>query len=395
MFEYYQEFTNAVNKVKEEKRYRVFTELQYTLGEAPIAYVPALKKEVIVWCSNDYLGMSKNKDVIQSCLKAVKKMGVGAGGTRNISGTHQPMVLLEEEIALLHHKESALVFTSGYVANQASLSAIGKILHKGVIFSDSDNHASIIHGIRESGLKKHIFRHNDMNHLEELLSQYSIDIPKIIIFESVYSMTGSMVPLADLCNLAKRYNAFTYIDEVHSVGMYGQKGAGITSLLNQEVDIIQGTLAKAYGVIGGYIAGAKQVVDAIRSLASGFIFTTALPPSIAAAALTSVIHLKKSDTERQKLHENVNLVKNGFRKVGIPFLENNTHIIPIILYDSEKTQKMQKMLLNDYSIYVQAINYPTVPRGRERLRITPTPNHSLSMIEDLIESVSKCYNICN
>lgn len=391
MFNYEQAFTDAVEQVKLEKRYRTFTQLRYIAGKAPRAYAPELQKEITVWCSNDYLGMSQHPVVVEACINTVKAIGVGAGGTRNISGTHEPIANLERELASLHRKESALVFTSGYIANQASLSTLAKIIPNCIIFSDADNHASIIHGIRESRLQKHVFRHNDMDHLEILLRQYDLTVPKIIVFESVYSMTGSTVPLVRIRQLAQKYNALTYIDEVHSVGMYGKEGAGIVSLLDEQVDIIQGTLAKAYGVIGGYIAGTKNVVDAIRSLASGFIFTTALPPSIAAAALASVRYLRKSEVERQKLHHNARLLKEGLRKIQAPLLENETHIVPLLIGNPEKAREMQHLLLNKYSIYVQAINYPTVPRGRERLRITPSPMHTEQMITDLIKAIDSCY----
>ncbi len=391
MFNYDEAFAAAIEQVKLEKRYRIFTKLKYVTGKAPIAYASNIQKEITVWCSNDYLGMSQNPLVIEACIDAVRSMGVGAGGTRNISGTHEPISQLEEELASLHNKEAALVFTSGYVANQASLGTIAKIIPDCVVFSDEDNHASIIHGIRESRLNKHIFRHNDMEHLEELLMKYDYATPKLIVSESIYSMTGSTVPMARLRQLAEEHNALTYVDEVHSVGMYGEGGSGIASLLDENIDIIQGTLAKAYGVIGGYIAASKHIVDAIRSLASSFIFTTSLPPSIAAAALASVRYLRQSNIERQKLHANVKLVKDGLRRIGAPLVENDTHIVPLLICDPEKARNIQQSLLYDHSIYVQAINYPTVPKGRERLRITPTPMHTKEMIEALIEAVDKCY----
>lgn len=377
-------FQKAVQKIQEENRYRIFTPLEYR--RFPVAYAPSLKREIVVWCSNNYLGMSQHSAVINALCKSAKEVGVSAGGTRNISGTHVAIDDLELELADLHQKEKALVFTSGYVANQSAIGAIGKILPDCVIFSDSDNHASIIHGIRESKLEKHIFRHNDMNHLRELLSQCSISRPKLIIFESVYSMSGSIAPFHEIVGLAKEFNAMTYVDEVHAVGMYGNEGQGMARVFDcdSKIDVIQGTLGKAFGVIGGYIAGNANVVDAIRSIAPGFIFTTTLPPCIAAAATASIQHLRVSNDERRKHQEIVNETKKSLKKASINCIETDTHIIPVLIGNAEKSREVSRRLLNEFGIYVQHINFPTVPIGKERLRITPSPFHTEEMIKNLV-----------
>ncbi len=387
--DYDEAFSTALKQIKTEKRYRVFTPLEYLKGNFPLAYAPTLGKNITVWCSNNYLGMSQHPEVINALCESAQNFGVSAGGTRNISGTHTAIEALEKELASLHDKESALVFTSGYNANQAAIAAIGKIIPDCVIFSDADNHASIIHGIKNSSLTKEIFRHNDTQHLEELIKKYPLDRPKIIIFESVYSMSGTIAPFIEILKIAKRYNAITYVDEVHAVGMYGAEGQGMASVYGvaDEMDIIQGTLGKAFGVIGGYIAGKKVIVDAIRSIASGFIFTTALPPCIAAAATTSIRYLKKSNIERQKQQQVVKVVKDRLDALGISFIRNNTHIISILVKDPEISRLISSDLLHNFSIYVQNINFPTVPRGKERLRITPTPMHTNTMIDELIHSL--------
>jgi 5-aminolevulinate synthase len=382
-------FCDAIQKIKEESRYRIFTPLNY--NSFPIAYAPTLNREVVVWCSNNYLGMSQHPEVIKALCDSATSVGVSAGGTRNISGTHGAVDELEKELADLHGKEKALVFTSGYVANQSAIGAIGKIMPECVIFSDADNHASIIHGIRESKLQKEIFRHNDMDHLRELLSKYPHEKPKLIIFESVYSMSGTTAPFKEIVEIAKEFNAITYVDEVHAVGMYGAEGEGVASVYgcDGDIDIIQGTLGKAYGVIGGYITAKEYIVDAIRSIAPGFIFTTTLPPCIAAAATTSIRYLRNSSGEREKHQQIVKKTKEKLCASGINIIQNNTHIIPVMIGDPDISKKVSMSLLNDYGIYVQNINYPTVPKGRERLRITPTPFHTEKMLEDLVSALKQ------
>lgn len=384
-------FNQALQRIKSEGRYRTFTELKYLDHSTPIAYSARFQKNITVWCSNDYLGMSRNPEVVNAMVTTASELGAGAGGTRNISGTNSPIVALERELADLHGKETGLIFTSGYVANQAALSTLAKIMPDIVMFSDENNHASMIHGVRDGRSEKQVFRHNDVEHLEELLKQYPIERPKLILFESVYSMIGDIAPLEEICNLAKKYNALTYIDEVHSVGLYGEQGAGIASLLgfSDKIDIIQGTLAKAYGVIGGYITGKQECVDAIRSYAPGFIFTTALPPAVSAAALRSIRILRATNEFREKHHDIVAYVKARFYEEGIEFVDNRTHIIPVMIGDPVKAQKISETLLEHYGVYVQHINYPTVPRGKERLRITPTPLHTREMADYLAKSLAE------
>lgn len=393
MINYTKIFSKAISQVKSEGRYRIFTELRYDNNKAPIVYNPKTNKNITVWCSNDYLGMSHHPNVVQAMIDATHIMGAGSGGTRNISGTNSPIVELEHELADLHNKERALVFTSGYVANQATLTALSKIIPDIIMFSDELNHASIIHGIKDSRAEKQIFRHSDIEHLEELLKLYPLNRPKIIIFESIYSMSGDIVPIKQICELATKYNAMTYIDEVHSVGLYGNRGAGIANLygIEDKIDIMQGTLAKAYGVIGGYIAGKNEIVDAIRSYSPGFIFTTSLPPGVASAAAASIKYLKKSNLEREKHQEIVKKTKNKLLNAGIKFLDSGAHIIPVMIGDPFKSQQIGEALLGRYGIYIQHINFPTVPRGTERLRITPTPMHTETMIEELTSALSDLF----
>lgn len=387
---YEEQFQSAIDDIKQQNRYRVFTPLEYR--NFPVAYAPTLKKEIVVWCSNNYLGMSQNPDVINALCNSAQSVGVSAGGTRNISGTHIAIDQLEHELSDLHKKEKALVFTSGYVANQSTISAIGKILPDCVIFSDADNHASIIHGIKESQLKKHIFRHNDTEHLGQLIANYPKTQPKLIIFESVYSMSGSIAPFQKIVDIAKEFNAITYVDEVHAVGMYGNEGEGMASASGyaHEIDIIQGTLGKAFGVIGGYIASKNSIVDAIRSIAPGFIFTTTLPPCIAAAATASIRHLRHSKVERKKHQEVVIKTKLALTNAGINSMPSDTHIIPVLVGDAERSRDLSHKLLAQHNIYVQNINYPTVPIGCERLRITPTPFHTDEMITALVKGLKMC-----
>lgn len=397
MSDYLKIFRDSIAAVKSEGRYRIFTELEYDNNKAPIAYCPKHKKEITVWCSNDYLGMSHHEKVVNAMINATQQMGAGSGGTRNISGTNSPMVELEKELADLHNKEAGLVFTSGYISNQATLSTLTKIIPDLIIFSDELNHASIIQGIRDSRAPKHVFRHSDTEHLEELLKLYPISQSKLIVFESVYSMLGDIAPLKEICDLAKRYNALTYIDEVHSAGLYGKRGAGIANQfgVDDKIDIIQGTLAKAFGVIGGYITAKQEIVDSIRLHAPGFIFTTALPPSVSNAALASVRHLKSSEVERGKHKEVISKVKTKLKKAQVAFIDNDTHIIPVMVGDPFKCQAIGEALLKDYSIYIQHINFPTVPKGKERLRITPTPLHTDAMVEQLSDALSELFEVKN
>ena len=386
MYNYQAAFANQINQIKTEGRYRNFIGLQRKAGEFPKAlWGKDRDKTITMWCINDYLGMSQHPIVLEAATKALADNGVGSGGTRNIGGNNYSIEELENEIADLHNKESALVFTSGYVSNDASLVSLAKIIPDLVFFSDELNHASMVAGIRNSKSEKYIYKHLNINHLEELLKSVDINRPKVIAFESAYSMDGQISPIKEICSLAEKYNAMTYIDEVHSVGLYGKRGAGIANMLGFEgkIDIIQGTLAKAYGVIGGYIAGNKDMIDAIRLTASGFIFTTSLPPVITAAAKASIVHLKNSDAERLKHQEVVAKVKKSFKKAGIGFYNNKSHIVPIIIGDPEKTRLASQLLIDRHSIFVQHINFPTVSRGTERLRITPTPAHTDQMIEQL------------
>ena len=387
---YNQFFKEELNKLKAEGNYRVFADLEKIAGNFPQAlnYKEDNVSEVTVWCSNDYLGMSQKKIVIQSMINAIQKVGAGSGGTRNISGTNHYHVLLERELCYLHQKEAALLFNSGYLANQATLSTLGKKLPDCVFISDEKNHASMIQGIKNSGAKKLIFKHNDLIDLEKKLQAAEKNQTKVILFESVYSMDGDFSPIREICNLAKKYNALTFLDEVHAVGIYGNRGAGVAEKLGvmDQIDIIQGTLAKSFGVIGGYITGRKELVDFIRSFASGFIFTTSLPPCIAAGAYASIRHLKFSDEERKLMLDNVKKLKYQLKKNNIPFLDNNSHIIPVLIGDPKLCKKASQILLDDFKIYVQPINHPTVPRGTERLRITCSPNHSQKMIKELVKA---------
>ena len=342
-----------------------------------------------MWCSNDYLGMGQNEKVLNAMHEAIDSSGAGSGGTRNISGTSHYHVLLEEELADLHNKESALLFTSGYISNEASLSTIASILPDCVVLSDELNHASMIQGMKNSKAERFIFKHNNPKHLEEILHNIHPDRPKLVAFESVYSMDGDIAPIKELCEVAKANNALTYLDEVHAVGMYGPRGGGIAERdgLMDELDIIEGTLAKAYGTMGGYVASSKDIIDVIRSFASSFIFTTSLPPAIAAGALASVKHLKNSNEERIIHQARAKSLKEKLRQTGIVVMPSDSHIVPILVGDPVLCKKASDLLLSDHSIYVQPINYPTVPKGKERLRITPNPLHNEKMIDNLVESL--------
>lgn len=389
-------FQQAIDSLHAENRYRVFADLERIAGRFPMAVYRENgdAKEVAVWCSNDYLGMGQHPSVLAALRDTASASGSTAGGTRNISGTNHPLVVLEEELADLHGKERALVFTSGFVSNDATLSTLGKLLPGCVMISDEWNHASMIEGIRRSGAEKKIFRHNDVAHLEELLASQPYDRPKVIAFESVYSMDGDIAPIAAIADLAEKYNAMTYIDEVHAVGMYGARGGGITERegLAHRMDIIEGTLAKAFGALGGYIAASDAIVDAIRSYAPGFIFTTALPPAIASAATASIRLLKTSDAERLMQQKRVAETKSRLEKAGIPVMPSETHIVPVFVGNPEGCKAASDRLLNVHDIYVQPINYPTVPRGVERLRITPTPLHTLEDIEHLTSSLVETWS---
>ncbi len=389
-------FEEAIDQIHAERRYRVFADLERIAGSFPRAIWRSNgeAQEITVWCSNDYLGMGQHPDVIEAFQSAAGKMGSGAGGTRNISGTNHPLVELELELADLHGKEAALVFTSGFVSNEASISTIARLLPNCLILSDELNHASMIEGVRRSGAEKKIFRHNDVAHLESLLQAAGRERAKLIVFESVYSMDGDIAPIKEIADLAEKYNAMTYIDEVHAVGMYGPRGGGITEReeLADRIDIIEGTLAKAFGTLGGYITGTKSVIDAVRSYAPGFIFTTALPPAIAAAATTSIRHLKTSQAERDAQQRQAARAKEVFASVGLPVMPSETHIVPVLVGDPELCKMATDRLLGVHGIYIQPINYPTVPRGTERLRITPTPFHTDELIDVLKDALVETWD---
>lgn len=385
-------FESAVRRVKAEGRYRVFADLLRRKGDFPIARWRSPDgdvRDVTVWCSNDYLGMGQIPCVVESMKAAIDDVGAGAGGTRNISGTTHYHVELERSLADLHRKDNALLFTSGYIANEATLATLGKILPGLIIYSDELNHASMIEGVKGARCEKHVWRHNDVEHLEELLKAAPIDAPKIIAFESVYSMDGDIGPIEAVCDLAEKYNAITYLDEVHAVGLYGLRGAGIAERdgFMHRVDIIEGTLGKAFGVMGGYIAADGAIIDAIRSMAPGFIFTTALPPALAAGARASVEYLKSSHHLREKHQERAATLKTKLADAGFPVMESVTHIVPVKVGDPVLCKRITDMLLDQHAIYVQPINYPTVPKGTERLRLTPTPLHTDAMFDELIDAL--------
>ena len=390
----------AINSIVSEGRYRTFANITRSCGNYPHATLyrdDGTEQQITVWCSNDYLGMGQNDTILTSIKETLDSVGAGSGGTRNISGTTKQHVMLESEIAALHQKQAALLFTSGYVANDATLSTLSKIIPDLVMLSDENNHASMIEGIRHGGSAKMIFKHNDMVDLEEKLRTLGPEKNKIIVFESVYSMDGNIAKIEQICDLADKYNALTYIDEVHAVGMYGETGAGVAEQVKQmnRIDIIEGTLAKAFGLMGGYIAGDKVMIDAIRSYAPGFIFTTSIPPSIAAGARTSITHLKGSSLERDRMHQSVSIIKEKLIQRELPLIRSNSHIIPIMVGDPVLTKKVTDQLLNVFNIYVQPINYPTVPKGTERLRITVSPLHTLSDINHLVDSLDKIWKEMN
>ena len=391
-------FDNKLGALREAGDYRVFADIKRQAGEFPRAenHGELGPDDLTVWCSNDYLGMGQHPKVISAMEAALHECGAGAGGTRNISGTNHYHVLLERELAELHGKEAALLFTSGYVSNWASLTTLASKMPSCIVYSDSMNHASMIEGIRHSKAERHIFRHNDTAHLEELLAAAPADAPKIVAFESVYSMDGDIAPIEEICDVAKKYGALTYIDEVHAVGLYGPKGGGIAEArgLMDRIDVIEGTLAKAYGVMGGYITGSSALIDFVRSFASGFIFTTALPPSLAAGALASVRHLKESTAERTAHQEAVAKVRASLDAYGIPHLPNPSHIVPVMVKDPVKCKWISDWLMTNHGIYVQPINYPTVAKGAERLRITPSPVHTDMDISRLTRALSEIWSQC-
>ncbi len=389
-------FTQKVDAIKAEGRYRVFAELGRRAGEFPYAtdFSDDERRRITVWCSNDYLGMGQHPAVLEAMTDAVIRYGAGAGGTRNISGTSHPLVELENELAELHGKEQAHVFTSGFVANDATLSVISSALGGCIIYSDEFNHASMIAGIRNGRATKRIFRHNDTAHLEELIKADDPSKPKIIAFESVYSMDGDIAPISHICDIADRHGALTYLDEVHAVGLYGEHGGGISERegIAHRIDVINGTLAKAFGVIGGYIATSAAIADFIRSAAPCFIFTTALPPSIAAGACASVRHLKSDNDVRRRHQERAATVKRRLKEVGLPVMPSESHIVPVLVGDPVMCKAATDMLFDEFGIYIQPINFPTVPRGTERLRITPTPFHTDDHIDYLTTALAEVWN---
>ena len=384
-------FADALQRLRDERRYRVFADLERLAGRFPRAiwHSPEGPRDVIVWCSNDYLGMGQHPKVIGAMVETATRVGAGAGGTRNIAGTNHPLVQLERELADLHRKESALVFTSGYVSNDAGISTMAKLIPDCLILSDAWNHNSMITGVRNSGMQKTIFRHNDIEHLEQLLKEAGKERGKLIVFESLYSMDGDVAPIGRICDLAEKYQAMTYLDEVHAVGMYGPRGGGQAELQGQmdRIDVIEGTLAKAFGCLGGYIAGSANVIDAVRSYAPGFIFTTALPPAICAAATAAIRHLKASNWERARHQDRAARVKAILLSAGLPVMPTETHIVPVYVGDPERCKAACDMLLREHGIYIQPINYPTVPKGTERLRITPSPYHDDTLIDALGEAL--------
>tara|TARA_R110002124_G_scaffold64985_2_gene177327 strand:- start:136558 stop:137790 length:1233 start_codon:yes stop_codon:yes gene_type:complete len=386
MIDYDSFFSKRVEELKQDGRYRVFTTMERIVGQFPKAVWhqdDGTEKDVTIWCSNDYLGMGHHPVVIKAVKEAVELNGVGAGGTRNISGTTIYHKRVEDSLMDLHNKEAALVFSSGYVANEGALGTIAKILPECIVFSDALNHASMIHGMKSSGCKKFVYQHNDLDHLEKLLKEAPVSAPKIIAFESVYSMEGDIAPIKEICDLADKYNAMTYLDEVHAVGMYGPRGGGVAEErgLMDRIDIIEGTFGKAYGLMGGFITGKACIIDAVRSFASGFIFTTSLPPAILAGALASIEHLKTSKVERNRQLENVAYMKGLFDKAELPYMQGESHIVPLVVGDAKCCKQVTDIMINKYGLYVQPINYPTVPKGTERLRLTATASHSKADID--------------
>jgi 5-aminolevulinate synthase len=389
-------FCKRLDELREEGRYRIFADLERKVGRFPRATLRSArgKKEVTVWCSNDYLGMGQHPAVLAAMHEALDACGAGAGGTRNISGTNHHHVLLERDLADLHQKEAALLFTSGYVSNWAALGTLASCMPGCVVLSDQLNHASIIEGIRGSRAQVRIFAHNDPADLQRKLAEVDADAPKLVAFESVYSMDGDIAPIAELCDVAELYGAMTYLDEVHAVGLYGSHGGGVAAQqgLTNRLTVIEGTLAKGFGVVGGYVAASEALCDFVRSYSSGFIFTTALPPHIAAGALASVRYLKSSSSEREAMHSRVALLRSRLEDIGVPHLRNPSHIVPVMVGNADLCRQISDILLNEYDIYIQPINYPTVPRGAERLRITASPFHSEADIEHLTAALGEIWS---
>ncbi len=384
-------FCDRLARLRSDGRYRVFADLERHAGAFPRAarHAAGAVEEVTVWCSNDYLGMGQHPQVVAAMHEALDRVGAGAGGTRNISGTSHYHVLLEEELARLHRTEAALLFTSGYVANEATLGTLGQTLPGCVIVSDADNHASMIAGIRYSRAEKKIFGHNDVDHLDRLLAECDADAPKIVAFESLYSMDGDFAPIAEICDVAEAHGAMTYLDEVHAVGLYGERGAGVAERdgAMHRIDIVQGTLAKAFGVVGGYIAGSAAMVDYIRSHAAGFIFTTSLPPAIAAGARASIRHVSAAGELRERHQERARTLKAKLRQARLPAMPSPSHIVPVFVGDAVRCKQVTDALMERHAIYVQPINYPTVPKGTERLRLTPTPLHDDEAMDRLVAAL--------
>jgi 5-aminolevulinate synthase len=384
-------FNDALARLHGERRYRVFADLERIAGRFPHAiwHAPQGPKNVVIWCSNDYLGMGQHPKVIGAMVETATRMGTGAGGTRNIAGNNHPLVELERELADLHRKEAALVFTSGYVSNETGIATLAKLMPNCLILSDALNHNSMIEGVRQSSCEKKIFRHNDMAHLEELLAAADPSRPKLIVFESLYSMDGDVAPVNRICDLAQHYGAMTYIDEVHAVGMYGARGGGISERdgAAARLDVIEGTLAKAFGCLGGYIAGSRALIDSVRSYGPGFIFTTALPPAVCAAATAAIRHLKTSQWERDRHQDRAARTKAVLAAAALPVMTSPTHIVPVFVGDPERCKEASDLLLSEHGIYIQPINYPTVPKGAERLRITPSPYHDDGLIDTLAEAL--------
>jgi 5-aminolevulinate synthase len=392
---YQAHFTDALARLHDERRYRVFADLERRAGHFPRArwHSPHGPRDVVTWCSNDYLGMGQHPKVVRAMIETATRMGAGAGGTRNIAGTNHPLVELELELADLHQKEAALVFTSGYLSNETGIATLAQLIPNCLILSDALNHNSMIEGARRSQCERRIFRHNDMAHLKSSLAAAG-DRPKLIIFESLYSMDGDVAPTQAICDLAQQYGAMTYIDEVHAVGMYGPRGGGIAERdgTMHRIDVIEGTLAKAFGCLGGYIAGSALLIDALRSYAPGFIFTTALPPAVCAAATAAIRHLKTSTGERERHQDRAGRTKSVLAAAGLPIMSNETHIVPVLVGDPELCKRASDLLLEEHAIYIQPINYPTVAKGFERLRITPSPYHDDVLIDELAEALVDVWN---